>query len=135
MIYSIIKNGLIINRVVADDTWVNQDSETTSILETTQEYSIGGTLINGVYTPPVEPVIEIPPVTVVSPRQARLALMKAGLLDQVEAAVTQAGTEAKIYWDYSLEIHRDAPLIASIGQSMGLTDSQLDDLFTQAATL
>jgi hypothetical protein len=77
----------------------------------------------------------VPPYLRVTARQARLALLNAGLLDQVETAVTQAGAEAKIYWDYSTEIHRDSPFIASIGQSLGLTDTQIDDLFVQAATL
>jgi hypothetical protein len=77
----------------------------------------------------------VPPYLRVTARQARLALLNAGLLDQVETAVTQAGAEAKIYWDYSTEIHRNSPFIASIGQSLGLTDTQIDDLFVQAATL
>ena len=75
------------------------------------------------------------PYVHVTARQARLVLLNAGLLNQVETAVTQAGTEAKICWDYSTEIHRNSSFIAFIGLSLGLTDTQIDDLFKQAATL
>lgn len=136
MIYIIVdENGLVINRIVAGSGWVNDIPNSTAVAETDVEYSIGGSYVNGVYTPPPEPEPVPVVINVVTARQARLALLNSGLLDQVEAAVTQAGTEAKIYWDYSTEIHRDSPFIASIGQSLGLTDTQIDDLFKQAVTL
>lgn len=84
------------------------------------------------------PIPYSPPQTeikVVTPRQARLALFQAGLLPSVEASVEQAGGETKITWEYATEVNRDDPLIQSIGQSLGLTEQQIDDLFTQAATL
>lgn len=74
-------------------------------------------------------------VTSVTPRQARLALLAAGLLDQVETAVNQAGGAVKITWDYATEINRNDPLITTLGKTLNLTDTQIDNLFTQAATL
>lgn len=71
----------------------------------------------------------------VTPRQARLALEAAGLTAQVEAAVTAAGSEARITWDYALEIRRDNLMIASLAEAVGITSEQLDDLFIQAARL
>lgn len=82
------------------------------------------------YAPPAPP-----PVTTVTPRQARLALLAAGLLDQVEAAVASAGGATKITWDYAAVINRDDPLITTLGASLNLTSAQIDALFTQAATL
>ena len=76
-----------------------------------------------------------PQVTTVSPRQARLALFAAGILDQVETAVKAAGGAVQISWDYATEINRHDPLIVSIGASLGLTEDQIDLIFTQAATL
>lgn len=69
-----------------------------------------------------------------TPRQARLALLSAGLLDQVEIAVKDAGGATKIAWDYATIIYRDDPLIMSLSASLGLTDAQVDALFEQAAT-
>lgn len=82
--------------------------------------------------PPPSP----PPVPqVVTPRQARLALLAAGLLDDVNAAIAAAGTQAQIDWDYALEIRRDNALIASMAGGLGLTSAQIDDLFRAAAAL
>lgn len=72
---------------------------------------------------------------VVTPRQARLALLGAGLLDQVEAAVEAAGGATKITWEYATEILRHDPLIVSIGSALGLTSEQIDALFRSASQL
>ncbi|MCK1742170.1 hypothetical protein IVA80_15200 [Bradyrhizobium sp. 139] len=71
----------------------------------------------------------------VTPRQARLALLGAGLLDQVESTVTAAGGATYITWGYATEFLRSDPLIVQIGASLGLTDQQIDDLFRTASTL
>lgn len=77
----------------------------------------------------------VPPYAPVTPRQARLALLGAGLLDQVEAAVTAAGGATQITWEYATQILRDDPLILQIGASLGLTQAQIDALFITAAGL
>jgi hypothetical protein len=54
----------------------------------------------------------------------------------VQAAVDAAPDSAtKITWEYATEFLRTDPLIASIGAVLGLTDEQIDDLFTTAAAL
>lgn len=85
--------------------------------------------------PPVVP--QIPQI--VTMRQARLALLGAGLLAQVETAIDALPephrSAARIEWDYSSEVHRSRAFVQQLGSALGLTDEQLDDLFTQAATL
>lgn len=71
----------------------------------------------------------------VTMRQARLALLQAGLLDDVTAAVAGAGEAAKIEWEYASDVSRNAILIQTLGGALGLTDEQLDGLFVLAATL
>ena len=71
----------------------------------------------------------------VTPRQARIALLQAGLLDQVEAAVKAAGGATQITWDYATEINRTDPLITTLGASLKLDDATIDVLFKHAATL
>lgn len=75
----------------------------------------------------------------VTMRQARLALLRAGLLSAVNAAVAAApsaeGEAARIEWEYGSVVERDSPLIASFSEALSLTDQQVDDLFTMAATL
>lgn len=70
----------------------------------------------------------------VSPRQARLALLQATLLDEVEALLINDRT-MQIWWEYSLEIDRNSEHIIAMGTALGLTDLQLDDLFVLAASL
>jgi hypothetical protein len=71
----------------------------------------------------------------VTPRQARLALLQAGLLDSVQAAVAAAGGATKITWDYATLFERRDPMILAIGQALGLTSTQIDDLFATAISL
>ncbi len=75
----------------------------------------------------------------VTMRQARLALLQAGLLDQIDAAIASlAGDEgkaARIEWDYANEVRRDSSLIAMFSAKIGLSDEQMDKLFITAAGL
>lgn len=84
-------------------------------------------------TPAPAPEPSVP--LVVSMRQARLALLQAGLLSQVDAAIA-AGNEAdKITWEYATEVNRSDALVANMSTGLGLTAEQLDNLFTLAASL
>lgn len=69
----------------------------------------------------------------VTPRQARIALLSAGLLDKAQAAVDAAGGATKITWEYATEFSRVEPLIDAIGQQLGLSDEQIDALFVYAS--
>lgn len=80
---------------------------------------------------PPQPV----PVAVVTMRQARLALLSAGLLDQINAAVKVAGDAAGIEWEYAGEVRRDSPLIAQLAAGLKLSDEQIDDLFAKAGQI
>lgn len=75
----------------------------------------------------------------VTMRQARLALLSIGKLDDVDAAIQAlpepAKTTAKIEWEYAAHIEINSPLIQSLAPEIGITESQLKDLFNLAATL
>lgn len=75
---------------------------------------------------PIEPEKRIDVVTM---RQARLALLAAGLLDEVDAIVSQ-DPAAKIEWEYATTVERSHPLIALLN----LEDEVIDQLFELAAT-
>ena len=83
--------------------------------------------------------MQVAVVTTVSMRQARLALLGAGLLDPVETAIAaMAGTEGKaaqIEWEYATEVKRDSPLVSGLAQALQLDDEILDRLFAVGATL
>ena len=71
----------------------------------------------------------------VTMRQARLALLSAGLLDDVEAVISAAGRAAQLEWEYAAVVDRSNPAVAAMQQQQGMTDAQIDDLFREAAKL
>jgi len=72
----------------------------------------------------------------VSMRQARLALLGAGLLSTVQAYMDNDATEAvRIEWEYAVDIHRSRDLVEGIGTLLGLTSEQIDDLFIAARAI
>ena len=71
----------------------------------------------------------------VTMRQARLALLSAGLLDDVEMVIAAAGRAAQLEWEYAAVVERSNPAVAIVQQQQALTDAQIDDLFREAAKL
>lgn len=88
--------------------------------------------------PTPEPVPDPVPQSVTM-RQARLALLGVGLLAAVDAAIAglpePERTAAQIEWEYSQEVQRDKPFVAMLAPALGLSESDLDNLFRVAATL
>ena len=90
------------------------------------------------WVPPPAPSVVIPQS--VTMRQARLALLGAGLLDSVNAAIAAITDPvqrkaAQIEWEYAQTVDRDSPFTQQLAAGLGLTSEQLDALFTQAAAL
>lgn len=93
--------------------------------------------IEATYVPP-EPAPPYVPASVTM-RQARLALLGAGLLDDVEAAIAALPSPqkeaAKIEWEYSQEVQRHNGFVSVLAPLLGLTEAQTDALFIGAAQL
>ena len=75
----------------------------------------------------------------VTMRQARLALLGAGLLAGVKAAINALPSKqkeaAKIEWEYATDVQRSSGLVLMMGAALGLDDAALDALFVAAAAL
>lgn len=76
----------------------------------------------------------------VTRRQAKQALILAGLIDHVQPAIDaitdpthRALMQAE--WDDSQDFYRSRPAVAQIGAAIGLDAAGIDNLFIQAATL
>jgi hypothetical protein len=86
-------------------------------------------------TAAVQPVVPL----VVTMRQARLALLGAGLLSNVDVAINGLPSPdkeaARIEWDYSGTVERHRPLVAMLSAALGLDSAALDALFVTAAGL
>lgn len=89
-----------------------------------------------------EAVLTVPVVvpTSVTRRQARQALLLAGLLNKVQPAIdaipdaTQRAL-VQIEWDDSQVFERNRPVLVALGTALGMTSDSLDNLFIQASKL
>jgi hypothetical protein len=85
---------------------------------------------DGFQEPPV--VAAVPVLTM---RQAKLVLLKHGLLDEVNNAVSLADRATQVEWEYATEVKRDWPTLLTMAAALGLDSFQLDALFAEGATL
>jgi hypothetical protein len=132
----IIENGRVANTIVVDSLDVFPDMH---LVDAEQGGKLGDQYdeMSGVFT------TQAPPATVperVTRRQARQALLLAGLLDHVQPAIdgiadaTQRAL-AQIEWDDSQEFERHRALVVAIGSAIGCDAAALDALFISAARL
>lgn len=118
---------------LADNASIPNDPANTDYAAYLQWLSKGNT------PEPVDP-IPVPVITSVTMRQARLALLGAGLLDQVDAAIA-AMTDpiqkraAEIEWEYAQTVDRNSAFTQQLAAGLGLDEDQLNALFTEASKL
>lgn len=127
---AIIENDVIVNIVEASNGF--------SVgIECPAGAGIGWVRVDGVWGPPVPPAPEVPKS--VTMRQARLALLGVGLLDDVEVAIAALQSPqkeaARIEWEYSHEVQRHNGFVSVLAPMLGMTAEQTDDLFIGAAQL
>jgi hypothetical protein len=87
-------------------------------------------------------VVALPPVVPesVTPYQFRVALLRSGVsLAQVDAMIDALPQpqrdEARVAWEYGLEVRRDHPLIAQFAAALGMDETAIDAAFVEAARL
>lgn len=89
------------------------------------------------YEPPAPEPVPVP--TKVTMRQARLALLAAGKLPAVSAAINALPSPqkeaAQIEWEYSQEVQRHNGFVSLLAPVLEMDDEALDQLFTSAAEL
>lgn len=73
----------------------------------------------------------------VSMRQARHAMLQAGILGAVQTMIEQMpgdeGDAARIDWGFAQEVRRDHPMVSQLAATLGLAPTEVDDLFIAAA--
>ncbi len=133
MQYAIIENNTVVNVAEAEealaDNWVPAlDSRIGDLWD-------GEAFVPAPPAPPHPPVVP-PSVTM---RQARLALLGAGLLDDIDAAINALPSPqkeaARIEWEYSQEVLRHNGFVSVLAPLLGLTEAQTDALFLVAEGL
>lgn len=81
-----------------------------------------------------------PKVTSVTMRQARLALLQAGLLSSVQTALQNIPDESQkqialIEWEFAATVDRASQFTQSLAGSLCLMEDDLDNLFQTASEL
>lgn len=71
----------------------------------------------------------------VTMRQARLALLQANLLKSVQTTIKGSSEAYQIEWEYSSVVRRDSPLVSTVASYLGLTQTEVDNLFIIASSL
>lgn len=93
--------------------------------------------VEATYEPPEPAPPQVPQS--VTMRQARLALLGAGLLASVDAEIDSLPSPqkeaARIEWEYATEVQRVSGLVPMMGAALGLDDAALDALFIAAVAL
>lgn len=131
MRYAIVESTAVVNVALADEplggNWV-----------LAPDHVGPGWAYDGAdWSPPPVPLPEVPQQ--VTMRQARLALLGAGLLGAVETAIDGLDepqrSAARIEWDYSSAVQRHNGFVEQLAPALGLTEPQLDALFITASGL
>lgn len=139
MKYAYIENNIVREVVEGNPSILFSSAYAAQFIEVPDEVMQGWLEADGVFTaPPVAPPSVVVPQQVTM-RQARLALLGAGLLSSVDVAIAgmtePAKSAAQIEWEYAAVVERNSGLVPALASSLGMTESQIDDLFIQAATL
>lgn len=73
----------------------------------------------------------------ISMRNAEIVMLRAGILDDVQAimASDMPTAEAKIDWARATTLRRDHAMLAAVGSLLGLTTEQIDALFIEGAAI
>jgi hypothetical protein len=127
---AVIEHGIVRNIILVDDLGMHPG------LIDAAGAAIGDAWDGATFTRPPAPVDVPQSVTM---RQARLALLGAGVLATVNAAIASMpgdqGEAARIEWEYARDVLRDSPLIGGLMPALGMTEQQIDQLFIAAAAL
>ena len=136
MKYAYIENNTAIEVVESNPSILFVPHYASKFIQVEDDCQIGYVLEEGVWVAPA-PITYIPQE--VTMRQARLALLDAGLLANVQTAINSlpetAKTKAQIEWDYSNTLQRSNPFVATLGAALGLNEAALDNLFIAASKL
>jgi hypothetical protein len=128
----VINNGIVVNTVEVAALDVLP-----GLVAASGNEGIGWSYDGSSFTPPAPTPEPIPQE--VTMRQARLALLDAGLLSSVQTAINSlqepAKTKAQIEWDYSNALQRDNSFVSVLGSALGLNEAALDNLFIAASKL
>lgn len=131
MINSVIDaEGNVVNIVEVDGSSNWTPPEDCTVVA--EEFQIGGTYIDGVYTPPAQPEpITIPPPTSCTKLGLKRTLDELGQWQAIKAAIA-SNPDVQEEWDLAIELRRNDPIVQHMITVTGMTDEQVDALLIRA---
>ncbi len=126
---AIIENEVVVNIII--DTLENAQAVYAEVAEVVGSVRIGDGFVNGSFVPQVDPPAPIP--TTLRPYAMRMALLHFNLLDSVQQAVTLAGGQTLLAWEYALEFKRADPMVQGLAAQLQLSEAELDAIYTKGA--
>ena len=137
MKHAYIENGKVKEVARVDPFSIFQPSYAALFVPCPDDVEAGWTVDGEQWLPPAPPAPVVPQR--VTMRQARLAMLAAGLLDDVAAAIATLPSPqkeaAQIEWEYSQEVQRHNGVLLQLAPALRLDDAAIDALFTAAAGL
>ena len=127
---AIIETGEVINVILG---------QIEGSIEIPDDFGIGDLYENGEFKKapitPVEPEpIKVP--TQITPRQIRQQLTAIGLRKTVEDLISASDDyDLKDWWNHSQDFQRSHHILKEMGEKLGLTSEQLDEMFIEASKL
>lgn len=141
MKWAAIRNGRVSEVVRVDPKTIFSSAYASSFIECPDDVEAGWSYSDGVFSPPEpEPEMIRGVPAEVTMRQARLYLLNAGLLSSVDSAIESITDEkvreaVRIEWEYSNTVSRNSDTIKLIGERLGLSSEQIDNMFVEASRL
>ena len=140
--FALIENNIVTNIAVVPQEQANRGADYMAkdlglggLWVDAGDAGIGWLYENGEFVPPVDPEPVPEPIpSSVTRRQGRLALLEAGKLVDVEAAVEASGMTAQIEYEADTW-ERSNMFLQQLWTQLGGTEQELDDLFKLGATL
>lgn len=134
--YARIQEGRVAELLETDGDITQMFHPSLVWVEASGSVSVGHVYAGGVFAPsPEHTPATAAPQSVVTRRQAMLALLAAGKLDAVEAVISQAPRAVQITWETARDFERTNPLIEALAPQLGLTEADVDALFIEASKL
>lgn len=140
MHYALTQNNIVTHILRVPPENIFPPAVASQYVPCTEDVQVGWLWQSGEFVaPPPEPESEHKVPSAVTMRQARLALLGAGLISSIDSAINAMPSPqkeaARIEWEYSQEVQRHNGFVDILGPLLGLTDAQTDALFITAATL
>lgn len=100
-----------------------------------KEYPLEEYCLTKTIAPYIKPKVVFIP-TSITQRQCRLMLVQISKYQEAVAFIENSQDDTiKIEWEYASTIERNNPLVSTLGEQLGLTKEQLDNLFVEASKL